>query len=344
MKRLNRTGLAIAMLAATPVLAGGSFLESDVYRSGDESVGVFLDDGDYGKMLADVVHLGKLDWAWVLGQQGSPKVPSLGFSVEDYKSVTVPPPRNHSGDGFDWIPERAHEVLKIHCKRLGWTPAEQGDLLLESAIVGVADIDGFGPTQFFNATSRHHVLFEFRLTEAGSGKTLLVAREKARSANLVGAIWRAASRLTHFLAEPKAPSYPGDGQSVSLDVFEMPGKKQPHKFEKQADPRAILRGALTSSGLFGPLVDGSSESDYGLEVRVREANLVGAYQTTVNLLAVYTLKDRNSGETVSAEEIGTSTTISALEIRSGGKRMKATVAAAFLDNFDSFLFRHTAKQ
>ena len=38
------------------------------------------------------------------------------------------------------------------------------------------------------------------------------------------------------------------------------------------------------------------------------------------------------------KEIGTSTTVSALEIGSGGKRLKATESGAFLDNADTFLF------
>jgi hypothetical protein len=331
------------MLTVAPVSAGSSFLDSDEYRQGKAVVGVLLTDDDYAKMVPDVVHLGaKLDWVWVVGQENSGKLDSLGFSVADYSSIVVQLPNNHSGEGGDWLPERTREVLMVNCKRVGWTPVRQGDLVLATAIVEASDADGFGPVKFFNATNAHHIEFEFKLTEATSGKTLLVARERASSANMVGAVWRGASRLARFLAAPKAPRYSKHGKTVALDLFELPGKKKTHKFEKYSDPRQILSGALTNSGIFEQVVEDSADTDYGLEVRVSQANIVGAYQTTINLLAVYTLKHRESGVTVAEEEIATSTTMSALEIRSGGKRLKAVVAAAFLDSADNFLFRLAA--
>jgi len=102
--------IAIGLLATVSALAGGSFLDSDTYRKGEEVVGVLLTDDDYGKMLEDVVHLGKLDWAWVLGQEDSPKVKSQGFLVDDYSSVVVRRPTDPAGKASDWISERAHEV------------------------------------------------------------------------------------------------------------------------------------------------------------------------------------------------------------------------------------------
>jgi hypothetical protein len=331
--------VAVLLLASAPAYAARSFLESEKYRNGDAVVGVLLTDEDYARMIADVVHLeGKLDWAWALGMTDSKKLQSLGFSVDDYSSIVVLRPTHHAKDGGDWLPQRAHEVLMIGCERLGWTPTEEGDLVLATAIVNASDADGFGPVKFFNATNHHGIEFEFRLTEAGSGRTLLVAREQADSANLVGAIWRGVTRLVRFLSEPEAPRYAKYGKTVSIDLLDMPGDKKTHKFEKYANPREILTGAMRSSELFDDVADDSAGTDWGLEVRVSEANIVGAYQTTANLVAVYTLKDRKSGETVAEKEIGTSTTVSALEIGSGGKRLRATVSGAFLDNADNFLF------
>ena len=331
--------VAILLLATAPAHAARSFLDSEEYRNDDAAVGVLLTDEDYAKMIADVVHLeSKLDWAWVVGLGDSRKLQSLGFSVDDYSSIVVQRPIHHTKEGGDWLPDLAHEVLMIGCERLGWTPTEKGDLVLATAIVDATDADGFGPVKFFNATNRHGIEFEFRLIEAASGRTLLVARERADSANMVGAMWRGVTRLVQFLSDPKAPRYAKHGKTVSIDLLDMPGDKKTHKFEKYADPWEILSGAMRNSEIFDEVVDDSAGTDWGLEVRVSEANIVGAYQTTANLVAVYTLKDRRSGETVAEKEIGTSTTMSASEIGSGGKRLKATVSAAFLDNADNFLF------
>jgi hypothetical protein len=333
----------IVLLATAPAVAARSFLDSNDYRSDDAVVGALLTDDDYAKMIADVVHLeGKLDWAWVPGLGSARKLESLGFSVDDYSSVLVQSPTLHTEEGGEWLPDRAHEVLMIGCQRLGWKPADDGDLVLATAIVGATDADGFGPVKFFNATNRHSIVFEFRLTDAGSGETRLVAREQVDSANMVGAIWRGVTRLVQFLSDPQAPRYARYGKSVSIGVVDMPGDKKTHKFEKYADPQAILAGAVRSSEIFDEVVDDPADTDYVLDVRFSEANIVGAYQTTANLLGVYVLKDRRSGEVVAEEEIATSTTISAREIGSGGKRLKATTSGAFLDSADSFLFRLAA--
>ena len=230
----------------------------------------------------------------------------------------------------------------VGCKRLGWTPSEQGDLVLTAAIVDVHDADRFGITTFFNATNKHSIEFEFKLTAAESGNVLLLAGHEAHSANLIGATWRATAQLTKFLTSPTAPRYQGIGKTVSLDSYEMPEPKKkwkPHKLEKFANPREIAVEAMRSFGIFAEVVDGSGETDFGLEIRVDDANWVGAYQTTVNVNATYILTDHGTGKVLLEENVGTSATLSALDVGSGGKRMRQVTPAAFLDNIDAFLFR-----
>lgn len=344
--RIIAAATTCVLLTFAPVLAQDSFLSSKSYKEGQKIVGVFLTDDDYGRMIRGAKHLeGRLDWAWVVGQRNERKIESLGFSTSDYQSIIVQPPVDHTKEQVEGLSERAHEALLVGCKRLGWTPRKQGDLMLATAIVDVFDSDGFGLTKFFNATNKHSVEFEFKLTEAKSGTVLLLARDEAHSANLIGATWRAAAHLTSFLAKPTSPRYQGQGRTVSLDAYEMPEakkkrkKKKPHQLEKFANPREIAIAAMRNSGIFKEVVAGSDKTDYGLVIRVHNANFVGAYQTTVNVNATYTLTDHGTGKVLMQENVGTSATLSALEVGSGSKRMRQVTPAAFLNNVDAFLLR-----
>lgn len=63
-------------------------------------MGVLLTDEDYAKTIADGVHLeDKLDWAWVVELGDSRKLPSLGFSVDDYSTIFVQRPTHHTREG-----------------------------------------------------------------------------------------------------------------------------------------------------------------------------------------------------------------------------------------------------
>lgn len=257
------TGAALLLLlAAGPVAAQDTFLNSQEYGAEGTVIGVLLTDDEYGRMVREAEHLeGTLDWAWVEGRMKGGKVESLGFSIDDYRTIVVQPPVDHTAGPIDGLAGQVNEALLIGCKRIGWTPGEEGELVLMTAIVGVDDPDGYGITNFFNATSKHAVEFEFKLVESTTGNTLLAARHEAHSANLIGASWRAT------------------------------------------------------------------------------ANLVGAYQTTINVDATYTLTDNRTDQVVMEEKVVTSATMSALEVASGSKRMKRVTPAAFLDNVDVFLYR-----
>ena len=336
---------AVLLLTLAPAAAGESFLDSEDYKSGEEAVGLLLIDEEYGKLIQEAEHRDrKLDWAWAAGQWDKRKLESLGFSIGDYRSIVIQPPSDHTMEQVEGLTDRLHEAMTISCKRLGWTPREQGELVLEMAIVDVFDADGVGFTNFFNATGKHSAEFEFRLSDVKTGNILLLVRHETHSANLLGATWRASAHLTEFLAEPSPPRYAARGKTVSLDAYEMPQpkkkkKKKPHQLEKHANPREITLEAMRNSGMFEQVREGSSEADYGLEVNVRDANFVGAYQTTVNVDATYTLTDRRTATVLLEENVATSATLSARDIASGGKRMRQVTPAAFLDNVNVFLFR-----
>ena len=344
MKRLSIA--AAALLIGAPIAAQDSFLDSDAYTKGEGIVGVMLGDDEYrlmrrGGRLFD----SRIDWAWVPGLEEAERDGPPSFPVADYRSIVVETPVDHTAEPIDGLPQVLHEVLIVSTRRVGWSPAEQGDLVLSTAIVDVVDAEGSAVTGFFNATKEHALEVEFKLIEAESGRLLLAVRDEVNSGNLVGAMWRAAAHLTSLLAPPSAPRYAGRGISVSLDEYTMPPtrRNRPHELERYANPREIALGALRSSGLFDSVAEESNDTDFGLAIEVLDANFVGAYQTTVNVNANYTLTDRQSGRVHFWNNVGTSATLSAADIRKGGERMQSVTPAAFLNNVDVFLLRLDAE-
>ena len=327
-------------------MAQDSFLESDTYTEGEKTVGVLLSDVEYGMMIEGGRFFdSSIDWAWVRGQQSEEEDQSPSFSASEYDSIVVELPIDYTAEPTDDLPGVLREVLQVNAKRLGWVPRGQGDLVLSTAIVDVIDADGAAVTRFFNATKRHKLELEFRLAEAESDMLLLAARDEVNSGNLVGAMWRAAAHFTSLLASPAAPRYEARGMTVSLDAYEMPATKRnkAHQLERYANPREIVLDAIRNSGIFEAVAEASSDTDYGLEIEVVDANFVGAYQTTVNVNANYTLTDRRTGIVFQWENIGTSATLSASDVRKGGERMLQVTPAAFLNNVDVFLLRLDAK-
>ena len=216
--------------------------------------------------------------------------------------------------------------------------------MLSTAVVGVLDAEGAAVTRFFNATERSMLELEFRLTESASGRPLLLVRDEVNSANLIGGMWRAADHMTSMLSTPAAPCYSRRGSGISLDAYDMPEpENKRHDLERYANPREVVLEALRNSGMFEQVVENSSEAEYGLDVDVVQADFVGAYQTTANVSAHYRLTNRETGNTLSWEDLGTSATLSASDIRNGTKRLEAVVPAAFRNNIDLFLMRLDAR-
>jgi hypothetical protein len=334
---------AVLLLAGAPIKAQDSFLESETYASGENIVGVLLTDEEYGLMTpGGRVFDRSIDWAWVRGKDGED---SVGFVASDYRTIVVESPVDYTAGPIDDLAATLHEALLVNARRLGWSPAEQGELVLSTAIVNVVDAEGTAVTAFFNATKRHTLELEFMLAERASGTPLLVARDEVNSGNLVGAMWRAVAHLTSMLSTPMAPRYPARGVSISLDAYELPSKKpgKPHELEKYADARAIALDALRSSGIFEDVAEASNDADYGLEIEVLNANLDGAYQTTVNVNANYVLTDRRTGSVYLWENVGTSASLSAADIRKGAERARQVTSDAFRNNIDLYVQRLDAK-
>ncbi|MCZ7652542.1 MAG: hypothetical protein M5U13_15775 [Thermoanaerobaculia bacterium] len=189
-------GLALALLAGCSTLAtareklgGGdgtprqarydTFLDSDDYRDGEEVVGAFLTDADYGKMIEDLEYRGvSFDWSWVLAAGGRRHEPTaLGFSLSSYRTIHVAPVRNVAGKIAPRIEEEVHEVLTEAMRQLGLevvASPDAADLVLGAAVV---DYKADGTYVYF-ATVDPYVELEIRLHDRVAGQDLLLVRHR----------------------------------------------------------------------------------------------------------------------------------------------------------------------
>ncbi|MDI9631209.1 MAG: hypothetical protein QM311_07105 [Acidobacteriota bacterium] len=156
-----------------------TFLDSDDYRDGEEVVGAFLTDADYGRMVEDLQYRGvTFDWGWVLAEGDKRHKPAtLGFSISSYRTVHVAPVRNVAGKIAPGIEKEVHDVLTEAMRQLGLemvAEPDAADLVLGAAVVDYK-ADG---TYIFFAVVDPYVELEIRLHDRGAGQDLLLVRHR----------------------------------------------------------------------------------------------------------------------------------------------------------------------
>lgn len=222
--RLKAFGFALVSLCLLTESARAAeyFSETDDYKDGEEIVNVFLKEDDYRKMVEDITRNGEtFDWGWVKtadaqpaeapsgkgglmgkirrggGGRGNPSEPrNLGFSLDSYKTVSIPKVENFAGmiPGETQVKVRDSFVQAMETAGLKVVEG-QADLELKLAIVDLKT-DG---TYVYFATVDPFIELEMRLKETATGENLMLLRNQAHSDTPEAAAFNYASTLLKFL-------------------------------------------------------------------------------------------------------------------------------------------------
>jgi hypothetical protein len=189
----------VAILATSAALAGGTFLKSDDH--GNELVGKFLTDQDYGVMIDNLERNGvEFDWGWVKTPDGKLKKPKvLGFDLASYKTVSVPAVQDFSDSLSPELAAKVHEAFVRAVKGLGLEVAADGDKSAGLEL-GVAIIDlKRERTYAYVAMIDPFIKLEIRLKDAKTGENLLLVRNRSHSETPESAALKMASQMMKFL-------------------------------------------------------------------------------------------------------------------------------------------------
>jgi hypothetical protein len=177
-----------------------TFLDSDDYRDGEEVVGVFLTDDEYGRMLEDVEFRGvDFDWVWYSAEYAKPRKPTrLLFRAADYGTVRVPPVTNHSPAIAPGLEEEVRELFVHALERLGLRVVADGE---EAALeLGVVIVDYKADrTYIYVAMIDPFVELEIRLRDTATGEPLVLIRNQDHGATPVQGAADSAGSLIRLL-------------------------------------------------------------------------------------------------------------------------------------------------
>lgn len=177
-----------------------TFLDSDDYRDGEEVVGAFLTDAEYGRMVEDLEYREQsFDWGWVRAAAGRPDEPTaLAFSIRDYRTFHLEPVRNVSGKVAPGLEKEVESVLAAAMEQLGLARTEskeQADLALGAAIVDYKS----DSTYFYFGSADPFIELELRLRDQRTGEDLLLARHQDHNSTPALGAADTASTLVGFL-------------------------------------------------------------------------------------------------------------------------------------------------
>jgi hypothetical protein len=174
-----------ALLPAAAADAGlrrggpATFLDSDDYRDGEEVVGVFLGDDEYGRMIEDVEFHGVgFDWTWYRADYAKPRKPArLLFRAADYGTVRVLPVANHAPALAPGLEEEVRGLFVQAMERLGLRVVGDDE---EAALeLGVAIVDyKADSTYIFFANIDPFIELEVRLRDTATGEPLVLIRNQ----------------------------------------------------------------------------------------------------------------------------------------------------------------------
>lgn len=192
------------LLPLAIAVADDTFIDSDEYEDGDAAVNKFLTDVDYRIMFEDLErHDTKFDWAWWPGppateslqhakpkqgrlrglfrSRGSRKQPtgSLGFRVDDYHSVHVPPVQNYAGicpkEHLEQIRDAFVEAaIALNLRDAG--SEQSAELIVELALIDQMRSDVHVPV--YGIRVQPFIEMVLRLAERSTGARLLLARHR----------------------------------------------------------------------------------------------------------------------------------------------------------------------
>lgn len=175
---------ALALLSVDAGAAFGrggpdTFLDSDDYKDGEEIVGVFLTDEEYGRMLEDVEFRGvDFDWVWYKADYRKPRKPTeLLFRAADYGTVRVLPVKNHSAAIAPGLEEEVRELFVHAMERLGLEVVGEGE---EAGLeLGVAIVDYKADrTYIYVGMVDPFIELEIRLRDTATGEALVLVRNQ----------------------------------------------------------------------------------------------------------------------------------------------------------------------
>lgn len=175
---------------------GDTFLGSDDYKEGEEVVGVFLTDDEYGQMVEDLEYRDiDFDWAWAKADyKGKEKIRSLDFSVKNYSTVTIPPVKNFSSSLEEGLEDHVRDGFVRAMERLGLQVVDAGgDLTLGVVIVDYKS----DSTYIYFGNLDPFIELELRLQQGD--ETLLLIRDQEHSSTPRAAATDFASQLLRFL-------------------------------------------------------------------------------------------------------------------------------------------------
>ena len=178
-----------------------TYLDSDDYHDGDEIVGRFLNDADYGLMVEDVErHDTELDWTWVELAEGSTlKHPTeLGFNLSKYGKVRVLPVKNESLKVAPGVETAVRDAFVQAVGLLGLTVAGDGEPAPLELGVAVVDYKA-DKTYAYVAMIDPFIELEGRLRDTRTGKTLYLFRTQENGTTPAVAAADIASDVARFL-------------------------------------------------------------------------------------------------------------------------------------------------